>query len=1067
MSKTKASFEITAHDGKGVRRPYGGDKFAVCVRGASYVYAKVIDNNDGSYTVEYKPSTSGAYTIAITLAGRSMPGSPFSLTVLVPRADASRCSLRGDSLKKIVARNSHVFDVDFCDAFAQVAHAEDLDVYVEPRPAPENADSTKLPDVLVWAVVVAPKPLYVRESKELNSKRIGEVAPGTLVGVVETLDVGNGARRARIIFNRGAGRAGGTLGGTGDTPTGSPAQTPSGTPSVTPRIPPNSHLARSISPGRSPRALSPGRSPRVASPGRSPRRGAKENGVPKLSSPFGGGTAGATRMAADGPASALTDRPQSAAKDNNQFMTGALTAREQGEVGWVTAAKDGKETLVLRHSKLDASRRQEQMQRWAKQLATEANRKASEHRAQSGTAEQQRAARAGPSCAYELLADKTGIAFAYGGVDPGTLHAHGRLIKTHTVSYSVGKAGQYLLFVGLRNQKAALPGSPFELTVEPGPAHPGATMLPTAMLPLKGVVGEMGSVRFVTCDRMGNLCIVGEAPVRVDAKTEKLKTSYVDNGDGSYDIQWLGEVSGKYDMHITIDGLHVSGSPTELSLLPAKPEVPKCEVSGGGLKAAVAGDPVIVSVRCKDRFSNPTLPGSSLSFGLAIAPPAAVPEKEEKKSKKGDKSNKDENKGADGEKGEKSGEKSDEACTLPSMEFEGTWKEEGEFEIRYIAEKAGDFELHLWCDTDGDGTRQKLPGSPFSLHVTAAKASASGSRLIGADQVRQAPLVAGDRLELGIQLRDPYGNPCAAPERSRGGALKAAAVVKNVDDDDDMPSSPMRSRRGSTGGSRRDVRGSSPGGGKEKAAASFDVASKSEEGVTAMLACHAGGGTPDEQPLTDKLKPGDQLGTFSLGYELHVAATYEAHLMLNGQEINGSPVRFKVKPAAPSGRLSTLQVPDKPPTVHEEYELLLIAEDKYSNKLDRGGANVQARALGPSASPATTKDYNNGTYGIKFTAGAVGEYRVEVRLDNVKIKGSPHVINFADRGGKKGDTGGAAAGAPVPASPVGALPDAEVLPPPSDERGRSPKTERRESMRESSRNSFADGMPPKPPSPAV
>ena len=52
------------------------------------------------------------------------------------------------------------------------------------------------------------------------------------------------------------------------------------------------------------------------------------------------------------------------------------------------------------------------------------------------------------------------------------------------------------------------------------------------------------------------------------------------------------------------------------------------------------------------------------------------------------------------------------------------------------------------------------------------------------------------------------------------------------------------------------------------------------------------------------------------------------------------------------------------------------------------------RALGPSASPATTVDHGDGTYGVRFTAGAVGEYRVEV--DNVKIKGSPHLINFTE-----------------------------------------------------------------------
>jgi hypothetical protein len=1022
MSKHKASFEITAYDSKGVRRPYGGDKFAVCVRGASYVYAKVADNNDGSYSVEYKPSTSGAYSIAITLAGRSMPGSPFSLTVLVPRADASKCTLNGDALKKIIARASSTFTVEFCDAFSQITNAEELDVYVEPRPEPKVVDDTKMAAVLVWAVVVAPKPLYVRETQDLESKRIGEVAPGTLVGVVETLDAGDGSRRARIIFNRGSGRTGGAAGDTSETPSaapnGTPAVTPR-TPGTTPRIQPDTHLARSISPGRSHPLAAPARgsSPRR---GGSPRRSQspRSAGVPKLSSPFG--RTAANRMGADVPTGAMTDRTQSAPLANS-FMPGALTAREQGEVGWVTAAKDGKETLALRHVKLDASRRQEQMQRWSKQMTAEANRKAAEARALTGSYEQQRAARAGPSCTHELASDVTGIAFAYGGVDPGTLHAHGRLIKTHTVSYSVGKAGQYLLYVGLRNQRMALPGSPFELSVEPGIAHPIATKLDRALLPLNGVVGDIGSVRFVTCDRMGNRCIEGGAPVNVDAKTDMLKTSYVDNKDGTYNIQWIGEVSGTYAIHITIDGLHVTGSPTELKLLPAKPEVRMCEVSGGGLKAAVAGTPVIVNVRCKDRFSNPTLPGSSLSFGLAIALPAAAPEKDEKSKKskeKEDKKSKEENTGADGEKAKKGDkstessncEKSGEAFHGESMYFEGNWRAEGEYDIKYIAEKAGDFELHLWCDTDGDGKREKLPGSPFMLHVVAAKPSASGSRIIGADLVLDPPsgstmgtaLTAGNRLELGIQLRDPYSNPCAAPERTRGGTHAVTEGKNEVDEE--AASSPTR--RGSTSPPRRGSSGrlkSGELGGKDKGGASTTEGTSYEEGVTAKLVCQPASGPYEELSLTDKLKPGDQIGTFTLGYELHVAGQYKAHLMLNGQEINGSPVRFTVKADKPSGRLSTLQVPDKQPTMHEEYELLLIAEDKFSNKLDRGGANVQARALGPSVTnAATSTDYNNGTYGIKFTAGAVGEYRVEVRLDNVKIKGSPHVILFT---GKKGDEG--------------------------------------------------------------
>ena len=68
----------------------------------------------------------------------------------------------------------------------------------------------------------------------------------------------------------------------------------------------------------------------------------------------------------------------------------------------------------------------------------------------------------------ELMADPN--SFAFGGVYPGTLHSHGNLRETHHVSYSIGVAGSYLLHVRLRNQAASLPGSPYMLRVDPGPA---------------------------------------------------------------------------------------------------------------------------------------------------------------------------------------------------------------------------------------------------------------------------------------------------------------------------------------------------------------------------------------------------------------------------------------------------------------------------------------------------------------------------------------------------------------------------------------------------------------------
>ena len=166
MAKTRASFEITAHDQNGERRPVGGDPFTVSVRGAAFVYAKVNDNGDGSYRVDYKPSTSGAYTIAITLHGVPMPGSPFALTVLVPRADASKSIVRGETLKTVIARQPSTFEIEFVDAFGQVAHAEELDVFVEPRPQPTIGEGEEpLPtEGIIWAVAAPnlPKPLIAK-----------------------------------------------------------------------------------------------------------------------------------------------------------------------------------------------------------------------------------------------------------------------------------------------------------------------------------------------------------------------------------------------------------------------------------------------------------------------------------------------------------------------------------------------------------------------------------------------------------------------------------------------------------------------------------------------------------------------------------------------------------------------------------------------------------------------------------------------------------------------------------------------------------------------------------------
>lgn len=119
MVRQTAQFTIEAKDERGTPCTQGGEVFSVSVRGASLVKARVADNDDGTYLVEYKPSVSGRYTISITLGGQLLSGSPFGLNVLTPQPDPTRCVLRGEALTNAKARENASFEIEFIDALGQ------------------------------------------------------------------------------------------------------------------------------------------------------------------------------------------------------------------------------------------------------------------------------------------------------------------------------------------------------------------------------------------------------------------------------------------------------------------------------------------------------------------------------------------------------------------------------------------------------------------------------------------------------------------------------------------------------------------------------------------------------------------------------------------------------------------------------------------------------------------------------------------------------------------------------------------------------------------------------------
>ncbi|XP_036446591.1 filamin-A isoform X2 [Colossoma macropomum] len=62
-------------------RGAGNGHLEVTVEGPSESKVSCKDNEDGSYTMEYIPSTAGQYDVNITYGGKSIPGSPFKVTV--------------------------------------------------------------------------------------------------------------------------------------------------------------------------------------------------------------------------------------------------------------------------------------------------------------------------------------------------------------------------------------------------------------------------------------------------------------------------------------------------------------------------------------------------------------------------------------------------------------------------------------------------------------------------------------------------------------------------------------------------------------------------------------------------------------------------------------------------------------------------------------------------------------------------------------------------------------------------------------------------------------------------
>lgn len=382
---------------------------------------------------------------------------------------------------------------------------------------------------------------------------------------------------------------------------------------------------------------------------------------------------------------------------------GTEGAEDEGEddapkTGWVTLVKDG-QRLVSSRLRLDASARQQQQQQWARRMGHDRSHSIRERERElavsgermvsptavrlakiTGAQQLKVESQRDLSRAYslELTATSDATSFAFGGVYPGVLHAHGKPHAWHKVSYSIGVAGKYLLHVRLRKQAVSLPGSPFPLNVEPGMPFALASRL--SVRALSGEVGEACTLTLAASDRMGNPCDKGGGHVTItglrhgvkdDNDEEEVKCKVVDRKDGSYELCWTSERTGTFVAKVMIDGHEVLGSPIAVTFTSSRPVLSRCELWGPGLSHAQLGEPATIYLRFKDQYLNVCSPTGALRAAFRV----------------GMQQQRDQAHAANNSAGD----------AAEVHEVEGAWAGASEYALSYKPEVAGTHLLHLYC----------------------------------------------------------------------------------------------------------------------------------------------------------------------------------------------------------------------------------------------------------------------------------------------------------------------------------------------------------------------------------
>ena len=321
------------------------------------------------------------------------------------------------------------------------------------------------------------------------------------------------------------------------------------------------------------------------------------------------------------------------------------------------------------------------------------------------------------------------------------------LSGTYVASYTPHRAGSYAVEV-LYNQLPIF-GSPYTTIVRPGRAHAPSSVVGCLSPEVAGVActaslgtaGEVNAFVVTARDSSGNDCTSGGEAVeavlfqnRADTELMRafveetrgagLKATVLDTADGAYSVTYRTVAAGQYKLSVTINGVHIAGSPFATTVQPGGTCAAKSTVSGAGAQSATAGAETKLGLHAVDCYGNFQTAGGD-PFVVTMRRPGVAP--------------------------------------LSADVLDAS---NGAYTVTYNATVAGLWQLHATA-----GSVHVL-GSPFNVLVSPGPTSAFASIAVGEGTSKAA---IGEPTIVVLRTKDLWGN-----DRGVGGDRVSATLTQGA-----------------------------------------------------------------------------------------------------------------------------------------------------------------------------------------------------------------------------------------------------------------------------------------------